>query len=110
MSLEIESSIAAHLPSMVKEALSKFPAEKQGMFVEEFKRKRKDPTLMLVLAIIFPIQLFLLGKTGLGIAFIVTGGGLGLWWIIEIVMATKRAREYNEDVAKTITRDLKIMA
>jgi hypothetical protein len=110
MALEIESSISDVLPSMVKEALSKLPAEKQGMFVEEFKRKAKSPGLMIALAILFPIQLVLLGKTGLQIAFWVTFGGFGFWWIAEIFMAHKRAREFNEDLAKTIVRDIKIMA
>lgn len=63
----------------------------------------------MVLAIFFPIQLFLLGKTGLGVAFILTGGGMFVWWIIEIFMTPKRVRDYNENVAATIMRDLKIM-
>jgi hypothetical protein len=110
MSLEIEASIVDVLPSMVKAALSTLPPEKQGLFVEEYKRKAKSPGLMLVLAIFFPIQLFLLGKTGLALAFLLTGGGFFVWWFIEIFLARKRTREYNEDIAKAIVRDLKIMA
>jgi hypothetical protein len=64
---------------------------------------------LIILAIFFPIQLFLLGKTGLGVAFWLTGGGTGIWWIIEIIMTNKRVQEYNENVATTIMRDLKIM-
>lgn len=110
MSLDIENSIADQLPSMVKEALSKMPAEKQAQFVEEYKRKEKNPVLMIILAVIFPIQLFLLGKVGLGIAYWLTGGGCGIWWIIEIILASKRTKEYNEDVAKSIMRDMKVMS
>jgi hypothetical protein len=64
---------------------------------------------MLVLAILFPIQLFFLNKTGLGIAYWLTAGGCGIWWVIEIVLATKRTREFNDDIAKAIIRDMKIM-
>jgi len=110
MPLDIENSIADALPSMVKEALSKLPVEKQGLFVEEYKRKSKSGALMLVLAIFFPIQLFLLGKTGLGIAFILTGGGFFMWWFVEIFLAIKRTRDFNEDLAKSIIRDIKIMS
>jgi hypothetical protein len=109
MALEIETSIADVLPSMVKESLSRLPIEKQSMFVEEFKRKAKSPGLMLALAILFPIQLFLLGKTALGVAFWLTGGGCGLWWLIEVFLAFKRTREFNGDIAKAIVRDIKIM-
>lgn len=110
MALEIEPSISDVLPSMVKEALSRLPIEKQSMFVDEFNRKRRDSGIMLALAILFPIQLFLLGKTGLGIAFWLTGGGCGVWWLIEVFMAFKRTRDFNEDIAKAIVRDIKIMA
>ena len=110
MALEIENSIADVLPSMVKESLSRLPPERQGMFVEEYRRKAKSPALMLVLAIFFPIQLFLLGKTGLGVAYWITFGGGGVWWLIEIFLAMKRTNDFNEDLAKIIVRDIKIMA
>jgi hypothetical protein len=110
MPLEIETSIADQLPMMVKEALSKLPTEKQGMFVDEFKRKAKSPGVMLALAIFFPIQLVLRKKTGLFIAYWLTLGGLGFWWIAEIFMAMSRTRAYNEDLSKEIIRDIKIMS
>jgi len=110
MSLEIENSIADQLPSIVKEALSKMPPEKQSQFVEEYNRKSKSFGLMLTLAIIFPIQLFLLGKTGLGVAYILTAGGCGVWWAIEIALTHKRVNEYNQDIAKSIMRDMKVMS
>ena len=64
---------------------------------------------MVVLSVIFPIQLFLLGKTGLGVAFILTWGGLGVWWITEMFMTPKRVNDYNDMLATNIARDLKIM-
>jgi len=109
MALEIESSIADKLPNMVKTSLAKLSTEHQAQFVEEYKRKSKNFGLLMVLAIIFPIQLFLLGKVGLGIAFLLTGGGMGIWWIIEIIMTPKRVKDFNENIASTIMRDLKIM-
>ncbi len=109
MPLEIENSIADQLPSIVKEALSKMPPEKQSQFVEDYKRKSKSYGAMLALSILFPIQLFLLGKTGLGVAFLLTGGGCFVWWIVEIFLTNKRVREFNEDVAKAIMRDMKVM-
>lgn len=110
MSLQIEASIARELPIMVKEPLSKMSVENQSMFVEEYKRKSKSKGLMIILAIFFPIHLFLLGKTGLGIAYWLTGGGMGIWWLIEIFMASKRATEFNGDLGTQIMRDMKLMA
>jgi hypothetical protein len=107
--LEITPSIADTLPSSVKQALSKLPTEIQSTFEDEYKRKYKNKTVMLLLAIFFPIQHFLLGKVGMGILFFITLGGLWVWWVIEIFLAIPRTRTFNEDLAKTILRDLKIM-
>ena len=98
MGLQVEASVANSLPLMVKEPLSKMPVERQSVFVEEFKKKQKSKGVMIALAIFFPIQLFLLGKTGLGIVYWLTGGGMGFWWLIEIFLTSKRVDEYNGDV------------
>jgi len=55
--------------------------------------------LIVALSILFPIQLFLLGRIGLGILFAVTGGGLGVWYIVEWFLTPGRVREYNAKVA-----------
>lgn len=109
MTLQIEPSIARNLPIMVKEPLAKMPPAKQSVFVEEYKRRRKSKILMVALAILFPIQLFLLGKTGLGVVFWLTGGGMGIWWFVEVFLTSKRVTEFNGDIAIRIMRDMKLM-
>lgn len=54
---------------------------------------------MMALAILFPIQLFFLGKVFLGILFWITGGGLGVWYVIEWFLTPKRVYDYNTRVA-----------
>ena len=109
MSLHIDSKLANQIPSSVKQGLAKLPPELQSTFEEEFQRECKSGALMLMLAIFFPIQHFFLGRTGLGIVFTFTGGGLFVWWIIEWFLAIPRTRAYNQDVARRILRDIKIM-
>jgi hypothetical protein len=110
MGLELSSYVTDSLPSTVKSALSKMSAEQQSLFYDEYKRKSKNLGVLMALAILFPIQLFLLGKTGLGILFFCTLGGMGVWFVIEVIMTPKRVKEYNADVATTIVRDMKIMS
>lgn len=110
MGLAIEESISKNLPMMLKEPLSKMSEEKQSIFVEEFKKRSKNVGIMTVLAVFLPIQLFLLGKTGLGLVYWLTLGGLGIWWVIEIFLTSKRVKEYNTDVGTQILRDMKLMS
>lgn len=110
MALEIKPGIEKTLTTTVKSALSKMSTEEQMMFQEQYERKSKGSGLMIFLAIFFPIQLLLLGKIGIGIAFWLTCGGLGIWWLIEIFLAPKRVREYNEDIATKILTDIKILS
>ena len=83
--------------------------EQKLTFEAEYAHRRKNTALYVVLAIIFPIQLVLLGRLGLQLIFWLTGGGMFIWWVIEWFLTPKRVREYNDKVATEIARDLSIM-
>ncbi|MGB7861035.1 MAG: TM2 domain-containing protein [Acidimicrobiia bacterium] len=68
-------------------------------FTAEFHRRRRSLWVMLLLALFFPIQLFFLGRIGLGVLFILTGGGFGIWYVIEWFLTPGRVRRYNEGLA-----------
>ena len=99
----------SNYPPLVQSALSKMTDEQNLTFEAEYARRRKDTALYVVLAIIFPIQLVLLGRLGLQLIFWLTGGGAAIWWIVEWFLTPKRVREYNDKVATEIARDLSIM-
>lgn len=109
MPLEVSPSIAGQLPSSVRNALAQIPTEQQAVFEEEYRRKRRNKALLGVLAIIFPIHFFFEDRVGLGIAYWLTGGGLGVWWLIEIFTVWGRTSRFNEDAATALLRDMKIM-
>ena len=106
--LVISNSIADELPSAVRQALATLPAHQQETFEEDYRRRRKSQAIYFLIAVIFPIQHFLLGKTGLGIIFLLTFGGLWLWWVIEwFYTPFKRIPQANEELARSLVRDLK---
>ena len=109
MSLEIKPSIVDNLPIIVYSAFTKMSAEEQMLFQELYKKNSKSTGLMVFLAIVFPIQLFLLRRIGLAIVFLLTLGGLWIWWIIEWFLTPKRVREYNGDVTIKIITEMKMM-
>ena len=56
----------------------------------------KDPTILLLISIFvgsFGIDRFLVGDTGLGVAKLLTGGGCGIWTIVDWFLIQGRTRE-----------------
>ena len=80
---------------MIKEALAKMDDSKlvylQGV-------EYKDPSTVLILAILlgsWGIDRFILGDAGMGVLKLLTCGGLYIWWIIDMINAQDRTKEYN---------------
>lgn len=90
------------LPPPSVPAFQSLPEEQRALFAQEFSVRKRSMGLMVVLSIIFPIQLFFLGRVGLGILFLLTGGGFGIWYVIEWFLTPGRVRDYNAQVANRI--------
>ncbi|NIZ46666.1 TM2 domain-containing protein [Entomospira nematocerorum] len=111
--LEISRSVEKNLPSSIKTAVGQLSADKQAMFEEDFKRKMKSSTLGLLLAIFLPGFSFIYrGHIGMAFVFWLTCatliGGF-IWYLIEIFTVSKKINDYNEEQARVIMRDMKIM-
>jgi hypothetical protein len=60
----------------------------------------KDPTTSLIVSLIgghFGIDRFIIGDTGLGIAKLLTCGGVGIWTIVDWFLIMGRTREINQE-------------
>jgi len=97
------------IPEKAQPALMEMSDTQKASFLTEYNRRKRSTGLMLLLAILFPIQLFFLGRIGLGILFLLTAGGFGVWYVIEWFLTPGRVRKYNQSLALQIVQDLQTM-
>jgi len=79
----------------IRERLSLIDDSKWGMIQTV---ELKDPTTILIVSILaggFGIDRFLIGDTGLGVAKLLTCGGLGIWSIIDWFLISDLTRQKN---------------
>ena len=89
------NALPADKIDILKESLSQLTEE-------EFKHIRfidlKKTSVTVILAVLFGlwgVDRFYLGDIALGIAKWITAGGYFIWWILDVLSASKRTKEYN---------------
>ncbi len=55
----------------------------------------RDPTLMLLVSFFLGIDRFFLDDVPMGILKVLTCGGLGIWWLIDLFTVIDRTKRYN---------------
>ena len=76
----------------IQNQLAEVPDEKSSMILGSSYQK---PTVILIIAILLGWDRFFLDDIGLGIVKVLTAYGCGIWWLIDIFSAKKRAYEFN---------------
>lgn len=88
--------------NMAKKELSK---DEQLQFDVQFATRRKDPKTALAISIIggsLGIDRFFIGDIGLGIAKLLTLGGLFIWTIIDWFLIMDAARLNNSELMRQV--------
>ena len=83
-----------HLPYIREQLLATDESKVQALNYLEFQ----DPTLLLIVSIIggaLGLDRFLLGDTTMGVLKLITGGGCGIWAIVDLFLIMGLTRKKN---------------
>ena len=83
-----------NMPS-IREALEHMEPQKANMILAQ---DYKDPTIALIISAIigaYGIDRFYIGDIGLGVGKLITGGGCGIWALIDLFLIMGATKEKN---------------
>ena len=78
---------------------------KQSDFINRFTTQAKNPTAVFGFSVFLGslgIDRFLVGQPLFGILKLLTGGGAGIWYIIDLFIIGSKVRQNNLDLARQI--------
>jgi hypothetical protein len=95
----------------IQNLIARMPLQQAEGFLIEYRRRRKDPQPVLLVAVIGLVacpgfQRFWLGEVGMGLLFLFTAGFLAMGSIIDLCTYRTLARCHNEKVARKILAEL----
>ena len=80
---------------MIKEKLATMPDEKFAMVSGTSYQNATTVFIISILLGELGVDRFMLGETGLGILKLLTCGGCGIWWLIDLFKIKQKTYEYN---------------
>jgi len=97
----------------INRLLEDIPEDKIETFAKIYQARRKDPMLMLVLALIgffgvAGIHRFFVGHIGMGILYFLTAGLCFIGTIVDMINYKNFAFEYNRQVAQEIRKEMSL--
>ncbi|MCC5907626.1 MAG: TM2 domain-containing protein [Balneolaceae bacterium] len=103
---ELEGDESQYISRIIEE----MPDEKAKIFSNIYRSRRRDPILLLILALIglfgvAGIHRFFVGHIGMGILYLVTAGLCFIGTIVDMINYKNFAFEYNRKVAQEILKD-----
>lgn len=94
---------AAELALMTKD----LDDTKKMIFQSQYASEKKDRGTATILSL-FNWDRIWFGDVGIGILKLITWGGCGIWWLVDIFTAGSRCDSYNRAKAEEIVASLKL--
>lgn len=101
---QIDQLLAMHstkLPfesiSIVRKKLENIEYETAAIYMSQLK----DPTISLIISVVvgaYGVDRFYIGDVGLGVAKLLTCGGAGIWWLVDLFLIMDATKKKNCDM------------
>ena len=98
------------LPEAVKTARAKLDPKMQKAFTRDYSRRKKSLLVAYIAWLLLGWHYLYLGKVGVQFAFWFTAGGLFLWWVLDLIRLPGVVARHNEDVARELMAQYRMMA
>ena len=105
----LPEQIQKQIPDAVLRKLDSMDESAQLAFAEEFKRKKKSPALAFWLLLPCGMHYAYVGRVWLTLIFLMTFGGFGMWWFIDLFRVCGMVREHNRSIAIQVLRDIQVL-
>jgi hypothetical protein len=107
MNERIAPALLEKFPLLVRQGLAKLAPADQQAFLEEYRRREKSTRVGLLLCFLLGCHYIYLREWGSQFLFWLTGGGLLIWWLVDLFRVSGMVRDYNNDVAVDVYLNLK---
>jgi len=97
-------------PFEIQKLAKQLKGNDQMMFTSQYDSVKKDPGTMMLLAVIlggWGVDRFMLGDMGMGLLKLLTFGGCGILWLVDIFSVKDRTGEFNRKKAQEIFYSIK---
>jgi len=98
----VQNYLMANAKNLPEVSIEEIRAKLSSLSQEEFNRVQVVPlkdTLVIFLLSLFlgyyGVDRFMLGQVGLGILKLLTGGGCGIWWLIDLFLIMEETKKTN---------------
>ncbi|PKD44808.1 TM2 domain-containing protein [Rhodohalobacter barkolensis] len=97
----------------INRLLDELPEDKVELFIKIYRARRKDPMLLLILALIgffgvAGIHRFFVGHIGMGILYFLTAGLCFIGTIVDMINYKNFAFEFNRKIALEIKQEINV--
>jgi len=98
------------LPTAVEAAQAKLDPEMRNAFVHDYVKRRNSLLVAYITWLLLGWHYLYLGTIGLQFAFWFTAGGLFIWWFLDLFRMPGVVARHNEDVARELMTQYRMMA